>query len=202
MIKRPGGGTLVTDPDGITDHIRAREEEHFRKKDRELIEKLRQADAAAKARRALEEEAGLHDPEMLRELDLLGFTPQTIALLPLVPVLQVAWAKAGVSSAERSLIVNLARSRGISAGSAADRRLKEWLEHKPSEDTFHKANRLIAAIIDSPDRGALHVSGSELFDYCDKIAHASGGIFGIGRVSPEERAALEEIAAAVKKRPQ
>ena len=36
----------MTNPDGITDHIRAREEEHFRKKDRELIEKLRQADAA------------------------------------------------------------------------------------------------------------------------------------------------------------
>jgi hypothetical protein len=48
--------------DGITDHIRAREEEHFRKKDRELIEKLRQADAAAKARQALEQEAGIHDP--------------------------------------------------------------------------------------------------------------------------------------------
>ena len=190
----------MTDPDGITDHIRAREEEHFRKRDRELIEKLRQADTAAKARLALEQEAGLHDPEMLRELDLLGFTPETIALLPLVPVLQVAWAKAGVSRAERSLIVNLARSRGIAAGSAADRRLNEWLEHQPSEETFHKATRLIAAIIDSPDRAALHVSGNELFEYCDKIAHASGGIFGIGRVSPEERAALEEIAAAVKKR--
>jgi hypothetical protein len=131
----------VTNPDGITDHIRAREEEHFRKKDRELIEKLRQADAAAKARRALEQEADLHDPEMLRELDLMGFTPETIALLPLVPVLQVAWAKAGVSSAERTLIVNLARSRGIAANSAADRTLNEWLEHKPSEDTFHKATR-------------------------------------------------------------
>jgi hypothetical protein len=195
-----GRRNAVTDPDGITDHIRAREEEHFRKRDRELIEKLRQADAAAKARLALEQEAGVHDPEMLRELDRLGFTPDTIALLPLVPVLQVAWAKAGVSGAERSLIMNLARSRGIAAGSAADRRLKEWLDHQPSEETFHKATRLIAAIIDSPDRGALHVSGDELFKYCDRIAHASGGIFGIGRVSPEERAALEEIAAAVKKR--
>jgi hypothetical protein len=195
-----GRRNTLTDPDGITDHIRAREEEHFRKRDRELIEKLRQADASAKARLALEQEAGVHDPQMLRELDLLGFTPDTIALLPLVPVLQVAWAKAGVSSAERSLIVNLARSRGIAAGSAADRRLKEWLDHQPSEETFHKATRLIAAIIDSPDRGALHVSGNELFEYCDRIAHASGGIFGIGRVSPEERAALEEIAAAVKKR--
>ena len=48
----------MTNPDGMTDHIRAREEEHFRKKDRELIEKLRRADADAKRRLALEQETG------------------------------------------------------------------------------------------------------------------------------------------------
>jgi tellurite resistance protein len=191
---------LVTNPDGMTDHIRAREEEHFRKKDRELIEKLRRADADAKRRLALEQETGLHDPAMLQELNLLGFTPDTIALLPLVPLLQVAWAEGGVSSAERSLIVNLARSRGIVAGSAADHQLQDWLEHRPSADTFHKATRLIAAMVEAPAGGVVHVTANELIDYCDKIAHASGGIFGIGSVSAEERAALEEIAASVKKR--
>jgi tellurite resistance protein len=191
---------LVTNPDGMTDHIRAREEEHFRKKDRELIEKLRRADADAKTRLALEQETGLHDPAMLQELNLLGFTPDTIALLPLVPILQVAWAEGGVSSAERSLIVNLARSRGIAAGSAADHQLQDWLEHRPSADTFHKATRLIAAMVEAPAGGVVHVTANDLIDYCDKIAHASGGIFGIGSVSPEERAALEEIAASVKKR--
>lgn len=190
----------MTRKDGITDHIRAREEEHFRKKDRELIEKLRQADAAARARRALEQETGVHDPALLKELDLLGFTPATIALLPLVPVLQVAWARNGVSSAERALVVNLARRRGITAGSPADAQLNHWLDHKPSEETFHKANRLIAAIVASPHGEALHLTPGELVEQCDRIAHASGGIFGIGRVSAEERAALEEIATAVKKR--
>jgi hypothetical protein len=185
--------------DGITDHIRAREEEHFRKKDRELIEKLRQADAAAKAREALEQEAGVHDPEVLRELEQLGFTPGTLPLLPLIPVLQVAWANEGISTAERTLLLNLARARGIRAGTAADALLHQWLERPPSKDTFLKANRLIAAIVDSPLTGALHVSGKELVEQCDAIAHASGGIFGIGRVSAEERAALEEIAAAVKR---
>ena len=190
----------MSNGEGITDNIRAREEEHFRKKDRELIEKLRQADAAASARKALEQEAGIHDPEVLNELDQLGFTPATIALLPLVPVLQVAWANEGISAAERTLIVNLARSRGVAAGSPADEKLNGWLEQRPSDDTFRKANRLIAAIVDAPGGGTLHVSGKELVDQCDRIARASGGIFGIGSVSPEERTALEQIAAAVKKR--
>ncbi len=185
--------------DGITDHIRAREEEHFRRKDRELINRLRQADADARARRALERQTSLHDPAMLEDLKLLGFTPETIALLPLVPVLQVAWARAGISPAERSMIVDLARARGIAAGSAADHQLSDWLDHRPSDETFHKAARLIRAIIDAPEGGAFHLKADELIALCDRIAHASGGLFGIGRVSHEEREALAEIASAIKK---
>jgi tellurite resistance protein len=190
---------VTINKDGITEHIRGQEDEYFRKKDRELVEMLRKADADTKVRQALEQETGLHDPDMLRELDLLGFTPDTVALLPLVPVLQVAWATAGVSNAERTMILKLARSRGIADGSTADHVLKLWLEVKPSEETFHKATRLINAIIESPAH-RVHVSADELLEYCEKIAHASGGIFGIRVVSAEERAAIHEIAAALKAR--
>jgi hypothetical protein len=75
----------------------------------------------------------------------------------------------------------------------------DWLEHRPSDDTFHRATRLIRAIIDAPDGGALHLRADELIALCNRIAHASGGIFGIGRVSPEERVALAEIVATIKK---
>jgi hypothetical protein len=115
-------------------------------------------------------------------------------------MLQVAWANAGISDAERTMIVGLARTRGIASGSAADRQLTEWLAHRPSEDTFRKADRLIRAVIDSPGGAALHLSADELIALCDRIAHASGGIFGIGSVSHEERQALGEIAAAIKRR--
>lgn len=185
--------------DGITDQIRAHEDDYFRKRDRELIENLRRTDAAARTRQALEQETGLHDPGMLRELALLGFTPDTIAILPLIPVLQVAWAKAGLSAAERRMIVSLARSRGIAEGSAADEQLTHWMDTQPSEETFHKATRLIRAIIEAPDHH-VDVDAEGLLEYCNRIAHASGGIFGIGAVSHEERATLEEIAAALKSR--
>lgn len=190
---------MTINKSGITEHIRNQEDDYFRKKDRELVEMLRRADADAKARLALEQETGLHDPAMLSELDQLGFTPETIALLPLVPVLQVAWAKAGISAGERAMIVKLARSRGIADGSVADHVLRLWLDVKPSDDTFHKAARLISAIIESPDH-RVHVSAEELLEYCEKIAHSSGGIFGIGAVSHEERAAISEIAALLKRR--
>ena len=189
----------MTQDDRFGGNIRAHEDDYFRKKDRELIESLRKADQSSRERQALEQQTGIHDPEMLRELSELGFTLETISLLPLVPVLQVAWAENGISTAERRLIIDLARSRGITPGDAADRQLSEWLESKPSDATFHKATRLIAAMVDAPDH-RIEFSPDQLIEYCGRIAQASGGIFGIGAVSAEERTVLEEVAAALKAR--
>jgi tellurite resistance protein len=187
--------------EGITDDVRKREEDYFRRKDRELLEKMRAAAAADQTRKDLGHATGIQDPALLQELESLGFTPETIALLPLVPVLQVAWAEGGISAAERKMIVDLARQRGIQAGSAGDVRLTEWLDTRPSEETFRKASRLIAAMLDQPVSTGPHLSADELIRYCEQIASASGGLFGIGKVSAEERAALEQIARGLKTRP-
>lgn len=188
----------MSNGDGITDDVRKREEEYFRKRDRELIEKMRRAAEAEQSRKDLETASGVHDPALVEELQGLGFTPQTISLLPLIPVLQVAWAEGGVSSAERTMITNLARSRGIVEGTAADAQLTEWLDRRPSEETFRKAGRLIAAMLDHTE--GVQVNADDLLKYCEQIAAASGGILGIGKVSAEERAALAQIAQQLKKR--
>ncbi len=190
----------MSNNDGITDEVRRREEEYFRRKDRELIERMRQAAAEAEKRKHLEEATGIHDPAQLEELQALGFTPETLSLLPLVPELQVAWAEGGVSAAERAMILDLARSRDIAAGSAADVQLQEWLDARPSEDTFRKAARLIGAMLDDPAGTEMQVSADDLLKYCEQIAQASGGLFGIGSVSAQERTALEQIAAQLRTR--
>ena len=187
--------------EGITDDVRKREEDYFRRKDRELLEKMRAAAAADQTRKDLGTATGIQDPALLQELEALGFTPDTIGLLPLIPVLQVAWAEGGVSTAERTMIMNLARQRGIQPGSAAGARLGEWLDTRPSEDTFRKASRLIGAMLDQPVATGPQLSADELIHYCEQIAAASGGLFGIGKVSTEERAALEQIARGLKSRP-
>ena len=52
----------------------------------------------AATRKGLEDATGIHDPEQIQELQALGFTLADVPLLPLMPVLQVAWAEGGVSS--------------------------------------------------------------------------------------------------------
>jgi hypothetical protein len=177
---------------------RSLEEEYFRKKDRELVEKMRQASAAAQERAELVARTGLNDPQLLEELQALGFTPDTVALLLLVPVVQVAWAEGGVTPAERTLIVKLARARGIAEGSAADVQLADWLNRRPPEDVFTRATRLIGAMLATPGQEQLKIA--DLVKHCEEIAAASGGIFGINKVSPEERQLLASIAGALKGR--
>ena len=67
------------------------------------------------------------------------------------------------------------------------------------EETFHKATRLIAAIVDSPDGDHLHVTADKLIENCDCTADASvGSSASTGYRRRKKR--LAEIAAAVKKR--
>ena len=190
----------MTDNDGITGDIRSREEEYFRRKDRELVEKLRQAGEASAARRALEASSGIHDPEMLQELEALGFTPDTVSLLPIVPIVQVAWAEAGVSDDERALIVQFARERGVADGSVADQQLQLWLTERPSEEVFSRATRLIRAMLDHPEGQAKPLTIEDLVHRCEEIAAASGGILGFGKISGQERALLGRIQSALKGR--
>ena len=190
----------MSDNDGINSDIRSREEEYFRRKDRELVEHLRRAAEADASRRALERTSGIHDPVMLQELEALGFTPDTVSLLPLVPIVQVAWAEGGVSDDERRLIVQFARGRNIREGSLADQQLSAWLEQRPSEAVFARATRLIRAMLDHPGGQTGSWSIDELIHHCEEIAEASGGILGFHKISGEERALLGRIQSALKGR--
>lgn len=190
----------MAERDGISERGRAHEEDYFRKKDRELIEKMRQAAASEQARTALGEATGLRDPALLGDLEDLGFTPQTVVLLPLVPIVQMAWAEGGVTGAERRLIVELARARGVAAGSDADRQLAGWLDRRPAADVFTRATRLIRAMLEHPSEARADLTADELIRYCETIAAASGGVFGIGRISADERATLGKIVAELKGR--
>jgi hypothetical protein len=185
--------------DAFGERKKAHEEDYFRKKDRELIEKMRAASAAEQARKDLGAKTGLTDPSLLQELHELGFTPDTVSLLPLVPIVQMAWAEGGVTPAERDLLVKLARARGIAQGDAADQQLSDWMARRPAEDVFRKATRLIRAMLDAGSAPG-DVSADDLIKQCEAIASASGGVLGIGKISGEERGILAEISAALQKR--
>ncbi len=184
--------------DPLFDRARAQEDEYFLKKDRELIELLRQKAKVQEELRALGQEVGVTDEGLIHELAELGFTPDTVKLLPLVPVLEMAWAEGGVTDAERKMVVDLARGRGIDAGSTADHLLTDWLDRRPEDSVFRRAGSLISALVESG--GRFDIGPDDIIKYGEAVAEASGGLFGIRRISTEERATLSRIAAEIKGR--
>jgi hypothetical protein len=193
----------MTEHDSMAERGRALEEEYFRKRDRELVEKMREAAIADQARGEMGQKTGLQDPALLKELQDLGFTPDTVVLLPIVPVLEMAWAEGGITPAERDLIVRLARSRGVAEDSVADRQLSAWLSSRPAPSVFAHAGRLTAAMLASgSDQVTIGLTADQLVAYCEKVAAASGGILGlrIGSISLEEKSLLARIASDLKTR--
>jgi hypothetical protein len=192
----------MSDHDSFAERGRALEEEYFRKKDRELVEKMRKAAAAEQVRGEMGRQTGLQDPALIGELQELGFTPETVVLLPLMPVLELAWAGGGITPAERQMLVSLARSRGIAEGTPADVQLTGWMASRPASAVFERASRLISAVLSSGSGVTTGLTADQLVAYCEQIAAASGGLLGlrIGSVSGEEKALLTRIATDLKTR--
>jgi tellurite resistance protein len=176
---------------------KALEDEYFHRKEKELIEKLRHRTTAEAQRKELAGATGIEDEEILRILQEMGCTRETVALLHLVPLIQVAWADGKVSPTEREMILEAASLHGVAGGSPAYLQLTEWLDHRPSEEFFEQALRVISSILQSTP-AAQGLNRSDVLAHSLRVAEASGGILGFGdKISDEERAMLERIAKAV-----
>src|ERR1051326_6113392 len=101
----------------LGDRRRQEEEQYFRRQEEQLIQKLRQRRDDKEARRRMAEHTGVVDQEILKDLETLGYTPETVMLLYLVPLVEVAWAGGRITDSERALIVEAARGRDIEEGS-------------------------------------------------------------------------------------
>jgi hypothetical protein len=193
------GRRTVAEKGFLEDRRRSQEEEYFHKRELELIAKLQQRGRDEAARQRMAEHTGVADEEILRDLETLGYTPETVMLLHLVPLLQVAWAEGGVSDRERALIVEAARARGIEHGSAADRQLATWLTSRPPSELFEKTLRAIGAILQVTPAEQRETSQRDLLSYSTAIASASGGILGLGKISSAERRVLERICEEIER---
>lgn len=185
--------------DIFTERERGLEEEYFMRKERELIEKLHGKLADEKQRNQMEEATGIHDQEVIEALQELGYTPETVQLLHLVPLIQVAWASGDVSSEERELIMQLAYTRGVQPESKAQTQLNDWLTNQPPAGFFENTLRAIRIFIAALPASQRRDARQDLLSFCAKIAEASGGILGFGSVSNAERKALEQITREIAK---
>ncbi len=172
----------------------ALENEYFRRRDRELIDRLHEQGRKERERQGLEEQLNAHDPEFLDALQAEGVTPDNLALLHLAPLIEVAWAEGDVTARERELVLALALRRGIEPDGPLYRQLAGWLDRHPGQAFFDTATKAIRKMLALHDQRTREVEEKDLLAWSTRIAEATGGILGMMPISREERECLRRIA--------
>lgn len=171
------------------------EEEYFQRENAEKKAKIRRD----RQLEALRDEERSHIAETLNtteevadEAMELGFDAETARVLPLVPLIQVAWADGKVTKAQSNEVKDKARKFGLDVDSPAFEFLELLLEERPTDVFFERANQVIRSIVDTDIEGDIR---DNVLDWSKAVAEASGGFFGLTNpISKNERGVLDEFA--------
>ncbi|MFN0110557.1 MAG: hypothetical protein ACKVZH_17005 [Blastocatellia bacterium] len=170
------------------------EEEYFRKQDQLLIEQIHQLRAKEEDRQRLAEITDLKDEDVITALQDLGYTSDTVELLHMLPLVEVAWASGAVTDRHRKAILKIARMRGIQANSASAEKLLRWLDEKPSEELFEASLHAIRLILESLPPEEQEYQREDLLTRCNQIAHVLFGRFWGHEVVHDEEQMIAYIA--------
>jgi tellurite resistance protein len=139
----------------------------------------------------------MNDAELIKGLNALGIDAESYRVLALLPLVQVAWADGAVQPAEADLIRKLAHDRW-QVGPAAEHLLDDWLKFEPNADYHAKGRALLRELV-RRTRGLKLDAGTanDVVSLAQAVAAVAGGLFGMRAVSPTEKEAIREIAAAL-----
>lgn len=183
--------------DSLSVRGQALEGAFFQKKDRELLQRLREECAAEDKRAALSRSSGITDDQVLQRLVELEIEPASFASFAMLPLIQVAWADGKMQSAEREAILSAAEQTGIARDTTPFEVLESWLEESPGEDLYEAWKLYAARLKDSLEAAEVSSLQNRVLGRAREVAEAAGGILGFGnKVSDEEAEVLEQLAAA------
>lgn len=178
--------------DAFKDRGRSLEEEYFRKREQELIERARARARAEETRLRLKAALALDDEGILGTLSDEGLDETVASLIELIPLVKVAWADGGSSAGERREIDAALSELAVTDREKAKALLEGWMTLEPSPALYDAA---IAALRTSlaADPAARQTRIGSIVKACERVAAASGGVLGVGARSASERDLIAEI---------
>ena len=171
----------------------AHEEEYFQRHNHELIAKLRERQATEAAAVGLKDATGVQDDALIEHLARLGVTRETVAVLHLMPLLEVAWADGVIQDEERALLHGAADEAKLS-GKALEA-FEAMILKRPKQIYFDVALEFIRSVLAAMPAAEADKARDNIQTLTETIAQSTGGWFGIfGNVSDEEESALAHIS--------
>jgi hypothetical protein len=171
------------------------EDKYFKERELEQLAKARreqQLNAIRQSERDDVKGVLQSSDEIAAEALDLGFDGETARVLPLVPVIQMAWIDGTVTTAETEKVLELAHGFGIDVDTPAHNFLTLLLGEQPSDIFFERVNRVIEHLVEEkPD----YWRDKSVVELSKEVAEASGGFFSLtSPINPEERNLLDQFA--------
>lgn len=139
----------------------------------------------------------MNDERVKVELDALGLREDTYRAILLLPLVEVAWADGEIQAEEREEILSYAEGNRLLAGDA-HRVVEDWLTDRPTEDYFERGRAALVKLAHYKDgfgRDIHPAHVDDVLDYCNVVADAAGGVFGMFfQTSDAEKVAIRKIA--------
>jgi hypothetical protein len=114
------------------------EEEYFRKKEFELLEKLKSVFKKQQDKEALRKASGVTDEAVLDRMVEINAHGEGLAAFQLYPLIELAWADGDLSEGEASAVLMAGEQQGLRPGTKAF----EMLEHRLREGPNPEARKI------------------------------------------------------------
>jgi len=110
------------------------EEEYFRKKDFELLEKLKGVFQKKMDKEALRQASGVTNEQMLDRMLEIQVNGEMMAAFQLYPLVEIAWADGDLSESEARSVLSAGEEHGIRPGTKAHEMLEQRLHKGPDPE--------------------------------------------------------------------
>jgi tellurite resistance protein len=174
----------------------ALEDQFYREREAELIEKMRAELATQKTKEQLHACCGIEEDEVLEALINLGVGADDLSALALVPLVQVAWADGNIDLNERDAVLDAANQQGVERGSHSYALLEAWLDKQPKSELYVAWAEYVQSLTQQMETGTVEAMKESVLGLAHDVASAAGGILGIKTISANEKAVLEAVAKA------
>lgn len=181
---------------GFEERGKALEDAFFAKKNRELLDKVKQDLDAKEQRNALKEATGITEDDMLDRLLATGVNSESLAAMSIAPLVMVAWADGSIDTKEHEAIASGAEKAGIKPGSMASQLLQGWLTEKPDDSLLSAWTDYTKAVCEKLQAGDQVKLGEQVVGRCKSVAESAGGFLGLGSISAKEQAVLDALKKA------
>jgi hypothetical protein len=173
------------------------EDAFFFEQDRLLIERRRELERMETTRKSLSEVSGITSRPVLDKLVELEVTPQVLAMLAVVPLVEVAWADGHVHADERAAVLAAADKTGFAKGGVDYALLEQWLAQRPPANLLDAWEHYIAGLCEDLSDSQRDQLKADILSQARAVAEAAGGFLGLtSPVSAAEKKILARMEQA------